>query len=58
MAHYSWLTLPGLAPLLPVEVELFNRVNHVTLIGSMAPPRRGLAPVLDRFSAFLRQRPT
>ncbi|MCY1548045.1 hypothetical protein D9M68_841320 [compost metagenome] len=42
----------------PVEVELFDRVNHATLIGAMAPPLRGLAPVLDRFSAFLRQRPT
>ena len=42
----------------PVELELFDRVNHVTLIGALAPPLRGLAPVLDRFSAFLQQRPT
>ena len=28
------------------------------LIGALAPPLRGLAPVLDRFSAFLQQRPT
>lgn len=37
----------------PVELELFDRVNHVTLIGAMAPPLRGLAPVLERFSGFL-----
>jgi acetyl esterase/lipase len=37
----------------PVEVELFDRVSHTTLIGAFAPPLRGLAPVLDRVSAFL-----
>jgi acetyl esterase/lipase len=42
----------------PVELEVFDRVSHVTLIGALAPPLRGLAPVLDRFSQFLRQRPT
>jgi len=42
----------------PVELELFDRVSHTTLIGALAPPLRGLAPVLDRFSAFLQQRPT
>lgn len=41
----------------PVELEFFDRVNHVTLIGAMAPPLRGLAPVLDRLSGFLEQRP-
>lgn len=41
----------------PVELEVFDRVNHVTLIGAMAPPLRGLAPVLDRLSGFLEQRP-
>lgn len=40
-----------------VELELFDRVSHTTLIGALAPPLRGLAPVLDRFSAFLLQRP-
>ena len=40
----------------PVELELFDRVSHTTLIGAMAPPLRGLAPVLDRFSTFLQQR--
>ena len=38
----------------PVEVELFDRVSHTTLIGAMARPLRGLAPVLDRLSGFLR----
>lgn len=42
----------------PVELELFDRVSHTTLIGALAPPLRGLAPVLDRFSAFLQQHPT
>jgi acetyl esterase/lipase len=42
----------------PVELKLLDRVSHTTLIGAMAPPLRGLAPVLDRFSEFLQQRPT
>lgn len=37
----------------PVELELFDRVSHTTLIGALAPPLRGLAPVLDRLSGFL-----
>jgi acetyl esterase/lipase len=41
-----------------VELELFDRVSHTTLIGALAPPLRGLAPVLERFSAFLQQRLT
>lgn len=41
-----------------VELDLFDRVSHTTLIGALAPPLRGLAPVLDRFSQFLQQRPT
>ncbi len=39
----------------PVQVEVFDRVSHTTLIGALAPPLRGLAPVLDRLSAFLLQ---
>lgn len=38
-----------------VELELFDRVSHTTLIGAMARPLRGLAPVLERVSGFLRQ---
>jgi acetyl esterase/lipase len=41
----------------PVELELFDRVSHTTLIGALAPPLRGLAPVLDRLSGFLLQAP-
>jgi acetyl esterase/lipase len=41
----------------PVQLELFDRVSHTTLIGAMARPLRGLAPVLDRVSDFLRQAP-
>jgi acetyl esterase/lipase len=36
-----------------VELELLDRVSHTTLIGAMAAPLRGLAPVLDRVSAFI-----
>jgi len=36
-----------------VEHELLDRVSHTTLIGAMAAPLRGLAPVLDRVSAFI-----
>ncbi len=39
----------------PVQLELFGRVSHTTLIGAFAPPLRGLAPVLDRVSAFVQQ---
>ena len=41
-----------------VEVELFDRVSHTTLIGAMARPLRGLAPVLERVSGFLNPPPT
>lgn len=41
----------------PVAVELFDRVSHTTLIGALARPLRGLAPVLDRVSGFLNQPP-
>jgi acetyl esterase/lipase len=37
----------------PVDLELLDHVSHTTLIGSFAPPLRGIAPVLDRVSAFL-----
>ena len=36
-----------------VELALLDRVSHTTLIGAMASPLRGLAPVLDRVSAFV-----
>ncbi len=40
-----------------VDVELFDRVSHSTLIGAMARPLRGLAPVLERVSGFLNPPP-
>ena len=45
------LGLQGVA----VELELLDRVSHTTLIGAMAAPLRGLAPVLDRVSAFVKR---
>ena len=37
----------------PVQVELYARVNHMSLIGAMAWPLHGLAPVLDDVLAFI-----
>ncbi|QCB47922.1 alpha/beta hydrolase [Hydrogenophaga sp. PAMC20947] len=36
-----------------VRVELFDGVSHTTLMGAMAAPLRGLAPVLDTVRQFL-----
>lgn len=36
-----------------VQVDLFDGVSHATLIGAMAAPLRGLAPVLDTVRQFL-----
>jgi acetyl esterase/lipase len=36
-----------------VTVKSYDGVSHTTLIGSMARPLRGLAPVLDDFSTFV-----
>ena len=36
-----------------VAVELFDGVSHATLIGAMAAPLRGLAPVLDTVRQFM-----
>ena len=41
-----------------VDVALFDGVGHATLIGSMARPLRGLAPVLDRVSQFVNAQPS
>ena len=41
----------------PVQVDLFDRVSHTTLMGAFAGPLRGLAPVLDRVSGFLNEPP-
>jgi acetyl esterase/lipase len=36
-----------------VTVKIYPRVTHTTLIGAMARPIRGLAPVLEDFSGFV-----
>lgn len=36
-----------------VDVALLDRVGHATLIGAMAAPLRGLAPVLDTVCQFI-----
>jgi acetyl esterase/lipase len=36
-----------------VTVKIYPRVSHTTLVGAMARPIRGLAPVLNDFSAFV-----
>jgi acetyl esterase/lipase len=41
-----------------VDVTLFDGVGHATLIGSMATPLRGLAPVLERISQFVNTQPS
>jgi acetyl esterase/lipase len=41
-----------------VQVEVFDGVGHATLIGAMAVPLRGLAPVLDTVRQFLVKRPS
>jgi acetyl esterase/lipase len=40
----------------PVELQVYDRVNHVTLVAALAKPLRGLAPVLDDIERFI-QRP-
>jgi acetyl esterase/lipase len=37
----------------PVRVRLYNRVNHMTVIGVFAQPLRWLAPVLNDVAAFV-----
>ncbi len=37
----------------PVQVVLYARVDHMSLIGAMAWPLHGLAPVLDDVVAFI-----
>lgn len=41
-----------------VQVSLFDGVGHATLIGAMAKPLRGLAPVLDQVRQFVEKRPS
>lgn len=37
----------------PVQVELFDKVNHATVLGAVARPLNWLAPVLERIQAFV-----
>ena len=37
----------------PVREVYFDRVNHVTLVGTLATPLKGLAPTLDVVQAFV-----
>ena len=39
----------------PVKLRVYDRVDHITLIGAFAWPLRTLAPVLDDVSAFVTQ---
>lgn len=38
----------------PVTLKLYDRVNHVTLVGAFSLPLRWLAPVLDDVDAFVK----
>lgn len=37
----------------PVQEIYYNRVNHITLVGSMAAPLRALAPTVDAIAQFI-----
>ncbi len=39
----------------PAGLQVYDRVSHVTLVAALAAPLRGLAPVLDDITAFVRQ---
>ena len=41
----------------PVTLELYGRVNHITLVGAFARPLRWLAPVLEDVGAFVHTMP-
>ena len=41
-----------------VEVALLDGVGHASLIGAMAAPLRGLAPVLEQVRQFIEKRPS
>jgi len=37
----------------PVELQVYDRVSHVTLVAALAGPLRGLAPVLADIERFI-----
>ena len=41
----------------PVTLQMYERANHMTLIGAFAPPLRWIAPVLADVSAFIEAAP-
>lgn len=41
----------------PVQELYYDRVNHVTLVGTLATPLRALAPTLDDIERFIRSDP-
>lgn len=41
----------------PVRVQLFDKLNHVTVVAAMARPLKWMAPVLDEVLDFVRQAP-
>ncbi|SDV14603.1 Acetyl esterase/lipase [Pseudomonas vancouverensis] len=41
----------------PVQDLYFSRTSHATLVASLSRPLRGLAPVLDEVSAFIKTNP-
>lgn len=41
----------------PVQDLYFSRTSHATLVASLSRPLRGLAPVLDEVSAFIKATP-
>lgn len=42
----------------PVQDLYFSRTNHATLVATLSRPMRGLAPVLDVVTAFVKATPT
>ncbi|KPG95061.1 esterase [Pseudomonas sp. RIT-PI-q] len=42
----------------PVQDLYFSRTGHATLVATLSRPMRGLAPVLDQVTAFVRTTPT
>ncbi|MDI3272427.1 alpha/beta hydrolase [Pseudomonas sp. AL03] len=42
----------------PVQDLYFSRTSHATLVATLSRPMRGLAPVLDEVTAFIKATPT
>lgn len=46
------------AQLVPTTLKLYERVDHITLVGALSRPLRWMAPVLDDITAFVHGAPT